>query len=545
MNKRIVIGSVLLVAAVALGFAAGQRSTEAAAEGPVVLTGVMSYQAIAEKADQDELYVMRYLEHELDFDWDLTTFLANVAREKMNIMFAAGDLPDVLLGASVIGPILNDAVKAGQLMPLEDRLENGTGWVRTPYWEMVKAPLTYHDGHIYAFGDIVNAIGNRNGGGRYFLNKGWLDEVGMEVPETLEELEDALLAMQEAHPGVPIISGRWDDRRVTNYWMLAFGMKADGWGGALDTQINIIDGEVVFSPMHENFPAYLEYVSYLSDSGLLDPEYFSQQMGQFRAKAKEHNYGFVNDGAPHTLFAATDPRVFEFIHAPAITSEYQPRKVWPEQTIVRRNRYAIPTTSNHPDLAFEILDWMGTTEGLLMMDGLVPESAYIEELVPEGLSKENVVVQPASVGDYLTWPVPLAGMSAWEFTNTYIAPRSSNVPKVRDQQADWYVDIMGRRELDLTVAQDWFEHIMAEAIVPNFEFALTGRDLSFTEDEVEVLDTYAQELIDYIDEQHAKFILGVRDSAEYDAFVEEMKRYGIEQVTEVYQAAYDRWEDLQ
>ncbi len=49
------------------------------------------------------------------------------------------------------------------------------------------------------------------------------------------------------------------------------------------------------------------------------------------------------------------------------------------------------------------------------------------------------------------------------------------------------------------------------------------------------------ELDSYVDEMHAKFIMGIEDLANYDAYLETLDKYSVDKVTATYQAAYDRW----
>lgn len=46
----------------------------------------------------------------------------------------------------------------------------------------------------------------------------------------------------------------------------------------------------------------------------------------------------------------------------------------------------------------------------------------------------------------------------------------------------------------------------------------------------------------YQDEQMVKFIMGTRSIDEFDDYVNEMKKMGIEKAIEIYQAAYDTYD---
>ena len=54
-----------------------------------------------------------------------------------------------------------------------------------------------------------------------------------------------------------------------------------------------------------------------------------------------------------------------------------------------------------------------------------------------------------------------------------------------------------------------------------------------------VTDLFSQ-IRAYVLENTAKFMVGARPISEFDAFVAELEDIGLEEVTEIYQAAYDR-----
>jgi len=66
--------------------------------------------------------------------------------------------------------------------------------------------------------------------------------------------------------------------------------------------------------------------------------------------------------------------------------------------------------------------------------------------------------------------------------------------------------------------------------------------LKFTDDEQYVIDNKYADIDKYVLEMEAKFIRGAADiDSEWDAYVSNCEKMGINEVLEVYQAAYDRW----
>lgn len=543
-HKRVLLLAVVLALLSTAAFATGEQEVAAGAEGPISLTAVVTYAAVAENAEQDDTYYMNYIEHEFGIVWDLTTIPNSAAQERMNILFAAGDMPDVFPG-NAISHIYTDAIRTGQLMPLEDRIENGTGWINHPQWDDLKPVMTHTDGHIYTFPSGVSNMLARNSGGRYYLNQKWLNEAGHDVPQTLDELTEGLRAIKDAMPDKTVISGHWESSRVTDYFILAHGMNASGaMGTYLGNQINIIDGEVVFTVQHPNFRDYLEYTNMLWEEGLIDEEYFSQQKAQLRAKGSDQGFALASDDS-FTLIFGNNEGIYDYVFTPPLLSDYNEELWWPERTIYSIPHGAIPTASRHPDKAFEILDWMATPDAVFLYDAQVPERLYIPELVPDGLERDNVVAQPVDGEDYFNRGNSLEGMGAWAYINTYMTNRSSGFPMVLNREADWWTEEFGLRPLLKENLNQYLGWSVENVVLPHYEHVVTDRDLKFLPEEQEVIDTYAGELADFIDEQHARFIIGARPVSEYTDFLGELERYRLDEIQEVYQAAYERYLQVQ
>jgi putative aldouronate transport system substrate-binding protein len=70
---------------------------------------------------------------------------------------------------------------------------------------------------------------------------------------------------------------------------------------------------------------------------------------------------------------------------------------------------------------------------------------------------------------------------------------------------------------------------------------IQGQNLKFTDAEIEVLQQYKTDLESYMDEMHAKFVIGVESLSDYDDYVEVLDGFGLAKVSEVYTAAYNRY----
>lgn len=127
----------------------------------------------------------------LKIDWVPVT----TSEDKFKVLYASGNLPDVTFVED-----LNDSQIRGLI-------KQGVFWDLTPYikdypnlmnpnlaemWEIAKI-----EGKNYS---IPRYYPTHGGGVFPMLRKDWLDKLGMEVPETLDEFYEALKAFKEKDP---------------------------------------------------------------------------------------------------------------------------------------------------------------------------------------------------------------------------------------------------------------------------------------------------------------------------------------------------------
>ena len=136
--------------------------------------------------------------------WTVRDFAAYPAQIKLALN--SDDGPDVCignLGWALDGPL----IKAGLLRPLDDYAE-AYGW-DTRYPEVGLRQLKFsEDGTVYGEGPIFGTPYASDVIG-WFYNKDLLDDLGMEVPQTMDELEAILQASKDAGQQ-PILIGNKD-----------------------------------------------------------------------------------------------------------------------------------------------------------------------------------------------------------------------------------------------------------------------------------------------------------------------------------------------
>ncbi|BFH59741.1 extracellular solute-binding protein [Paenibacillus azoreducens] len=126
---------------------------------------------------------------------DITWLSPSTSDEKINVMLASGDLPEVTFVETLLNP------------QLQKMIEQGVFWDLTPYlkdYPNLTAPnlaemwsVSKVNGKNYVIPRYYPSYG---GGAFPILRKDWMDKLGLQTPTTMDQLFDVLKAFKEKDP---------------------------------------------------------------------------------------------------------------------------------------------------------------------------------------------------------------------------------------------------------------------------------------------------------------------------------------------------------
>lgn len=216
--------------------------------------------------------------------------------EKKGLTLSQTELPDIMLGDGMFtdNDLLN-MVEAGQVIALDDLIKDYAPNFNTilDHQDGLRAEITNDDGHIYG---IPYYRGNGASKGVLstnrvtYINKTWLDNLGLDMPTTTEELEAVLKAFKEQDPNgngmadeIPLSTHA--DNGYFSDWFGAFGLVPSANENNYEN-ISMKNGEVVFAAAEDEYKEAVKYFHQLWEEGLIDPETFTQDGSMFSAKLK-------------------------------------------------------------------------------------------------------------------------------------------------------------------------------------------------------------------------------------------------------------------
>ncbi|OJG10545.1 ABC transporter, solute-binding protein [Enterococcus aquimarinus] len=446
---------------------------------------------------------------------------------KLNLAFASGDLTDIIYGAgsnTLTSAMEIDYGSQGILVALEDYI---TPEIMPNLSKMIEEDpnilksITTPDGHVYSLPMIP-----RNGTsiwyqGPLWYNGEWLDTLGVEeLPKTTEEFYDLLVRFRDEDPNgngqkdeIPLSDVQMNGSRL---WLMgAFGMKVKG--------IQEDDGVVSYTPISENYKAFLEYMNKLYSEGLLDKEVYSQSDDQKKAKGQKNQLGIFPD---YYSFFTTGRSEQEATNDPMLqplSSEYSPETVIPGSPRLSRGAFSITSQNPSVEASLRWVDYFYSAEG----------SKYLEQ-GPEGVYWETAKNKD---GEEVRVYTPEVDVNDTESFRAKITPAYGLVTPnlVIDQEP---IRVSADEEPN-TSFTDWVIGETQEKMEPVAEVPFPL--LYLTKEENDKVSTSATDLQTYTTEMEAKFITGVTSFDEWDKYVETIESMGVEEYVAAYQAAYDRW----
>jgi putative aldouronate transport system substrate-binding protein len=518
--------------------ATGGQSLSSAAPGtlPIVQEPVtlrIFYQQEPQVLDFVDNKMTKFLEKQtnIHIDWDLTTSADKT--QKLNLMLATGQsLPDVFMGGMDVSLVVAYADQ-GAFVALDDYIEKSSKWFKDMLVDFpeIKNMLTIPDGHIYALPNIADAVPNWVDG-RLWLNKAWLDKLGLAVPTTTEEFRNVLRAFKTRDPNG---NGKADEiglMGATNGWCTLveiFIMNAfvqyptNGTGQGRRFIVN--NNKVIPVYTLEGYKEGIQYMNELVRDGLLDPSTFTQNTAQLKQIYENPNFailGAAAAGGPNTIADMVNSRRYrDYIALPPLKGPKGVQySVWnPYGFFNNPNAWVISSTCKNPEAAFRFGDYFFSSE--VSMFGRLGEPGT--DYIPNPVGKKAV-----DGGNALFEAVLVYGSeqkSHWQNRNPYYN----------------FFDNKGVASDDPYTLQDllWNAMLTYRKFTPPDETCIPP--LIHTLDEAKELNDINTALVQYVDETRVKWITSGGIEREWDAYLRELDTIGLKRVTEITQAAYDRF----
>lgn len=486
-----------------------KEGTRVAVE-PVTITGFgAKYSGNAEW--DDDMLVWKELENRTGIRVEMETVINTEARTKALTLFAADDLPDILMkNALNMSDVVNFA-QSGQLVNLKPFMDAGLMPNFTEAYNNdvnLRIALTTEDGGVYClpayYPDDIDRVRRF-----MYINETWLDRLGLEKPTTIDELLDVLRAFRDEDANgngdpndeYPIVFGDAVAQMERTARALA------GIDHVFDQPFNVVNGELKQMFISDNMKEAWKFLNTLYEEGLMESDVFTRDATSFFARLSNDQYGVslllpTTDSSQFGVLLPT----FNLIDGVDVIWN------WKVSPLLGVACFSITKANPYPMATARWIDYLYGEEGATLVRMGVEGDTYVVNedgsLSYSDKVKNDEQGVEFAMGKYSFWLGPNA------CPGKYTA----------------------RETLPL-----WEGTLQAE-IVDDFEPFLTKHTYTLP-----VLDSSLEkerqrlisEINAYYTETRAQFITGALDfDKDWDTYCKTMEDLGLDRLEEIYQEAY-------
>ncbi len=319
---------------------------------PIVDPGTYSFSLFTDATkSSEEFYLIPVLQEQTGIELDLQFFPYEVAREKYSLSLNSGDYADCISGWILSqSDILKFGMDMGVYIPLEDLIaEYAPNIEMLLNMEGVRETMTAPDGHIYSIPYVLDAP---TVDFSPFVNIRWLERVGMDMPTNTTELKEVLMAFKQqdangnGDPNDEIPFSFEPNNKHFGYYAGWFGLPMDPDG------FTMVDGELTFAADSEAYKSMILYFRDLYTSGLIDPEIFTTDAVQWKAKGNNDVYGVAHMYGSGDIMPTAQDEESDWLPLPVLKSPGVTNPKWMRDTYgtaVLKNQVVITDKAEHPE----------------------------------------------------------------------------------------------------------------------------------------------------------------------------------------------------
>lgn len=496
--------------------------------------------ALSKGYDDNEVLNQMQEEAGIKINWNV---MSDSLSEQVNIRIAGRQLPDAFLAVGFSNYDISTYGSDGAFIDLTPYLTEEYMPNLTKILEEnpdIKSAITMSDGCIYGLPSAEKmgtaGIGAEEDYSIYtipqfsMINKAWLDELGLEVPATLDELHEALVAFQEndmsatyygnaAGSTIPMSTGFDQWCWGQNIFYAGFGFT--NWpNDVINDLVLNPDGNVEFICASDKYREALTYFHDWYAEGLMDVEMFSQSDTQLISKCSQ---GYVGVSTWWYIDELMGDYADDYVFLPVLDGPDGTHNVTVRTggATVSGN-LSITSACKSPANLLKFFDQWYDPENVMQLQ-YGPIGTYFVEQDENGVW--NSISDDAAKEKF--------GKTAGELKGEY----EVYGPKLI--LSDYYNTTFKMEDRAIERLEDlynfWMPYVDSTVTYPV--------DCVYTEDELDVIDRYKTDFENTVAEQEGLWLKeGGPTDAEWESYIAKLtEKCGMNELLEVYQAAYERY----
>ena len=496
------------------------------------LTGTISYPANTE-SDPNNRTIFKRLQEQTNVEIQWTAIQSDQWGDKITLeMSNVNTLTDFVFSAGFSDSDLLKYAKQGAIISLEDYIDAYMPNLKAVFdkYPEYRTMCEDENGHIWALPWIEQLGSEKTAiqtvGDMSFINKKWLDFLGLEMPTTVDEFEQVLIAFRDNADAIQkefnidgsiipmsciVNDGDQDPAILIN----GFG---EGYGDAdRGRHIAVTDDlKVICSSTQMGYKDGIAWLHKLYDEGLIDSEAFTQEWSTYVSKGKSGRYGVC-----FSWDVANIDNLEDWVPLPALTADT--RNITPQNGSFTsgfdRGRCVVTSVAKNPALVCAWLD--------LMYD---PFQSPQNNWGTYGEEDEFDIFELGTndKGEQMLKHAPLGDASPVEVRE---AECVGGPLAILDEYYGVYVTCPDDAQYRL----DWIKDIYT----PDMNTKYVYPNVFMSEADTKKLSDLSADVTKCINSHKADWIMNGFTDADWDAYIEELNSYGLEEYLSIYQKYLD------
>lgn len=493
----------------------------------VKLTALISKHSLTKDVNEMEWLNLLEEENGVDVEWQQITADWD---QKKSVMFAGGDIPDILVKATVTTDFATYNGLFENLAPYIDSGEMPNVAKMFEDHPELRVLSTDENGAIYGIPNYRSLCPRTNR--VLYINKTWLDNLGLQVPATMDELEEVLIAFKNEDPNgngdtkdeIPL-----DFSGFPTFMLGCFGVpmmnESDGYF--------VEDGKVKNYRVDERYKTFMIWLQKLYGEGLINEEVITQDYSKFQSLARGEG-STAKVGV--TLGWESGDRF-----GTGVADQYLPLPALKPHADSDENEvywgYYSDNNSVNAATAALSANCKNKAEAVKFIDAFYAEDIGIQVLFG-GMNDVDKCLQDNGDGTYTVLPPADSSIDAgtWKWTNSFADYSPYYIP---DDMKD-----------KLTMGEDMQrvleERIPLEATLDMMEKkceTYPAKFITYTTDENSDLAMTQANINNIVDQTYSAWLTDSSRNIEeeWDAYVQSVYDIGLTQNLEIRQTAYERY----
>lgn len=474
----------------------------------------------------------KWYEEKTNIHIDWQTVPVSALAEKLQVTLAGGDLPEVIMTAGLTPSQLVAYGSQGLFLPLNDLIDQYAPNIKK-MMEQVPESRKYlyaPDGNIYGLPRYSENV-HTSMPKKLWINQKWLDNLGLQMPETTEDLYNVLKAFKTKDPNgngkadeIPFAGATQDNNEPESFIMQSF-LFFDR-----DTYVMVENDKIVFTGDSEGYKEGLKYLRRLIQEGLLAPESFTQDRKALTAlsEAPEGARLGAAPGLIWTQFSVSNSplgRDKEFVPVPILAGPDGKRYGFDKGESVIPAEFVITKNAKNPEAAIRWINFFYDSSQMLET-GMSPsygiEGVHWEKIEPGKFGLDGVtpaefriLVQPGTPGNYY-WNQSVPSYSTVKTMYRY------EVTPEMDSEVVLYN----------TTKELYKPYSMLDKKLPF---------LYFMPEDLAKYGDLQKNIVGVVRQFMLKFVTGNLDiDKDWDKYIQELNNAGLKQYVDILQETYDK-----